>query len=113
MKITFIVLFMSLIALTSCDNKDKNKEDDKQEVGKTDCLVGEWYFEEGGFKKTFTFNNDKTGVEVQAADDVRNFTWSIKNDQPIIVYVNETNEWAFNLDCEKNQLTIFMAVYKK
>jgi len=115
---TLLIVFVLLVACNAKKvdvSQTEPQTESKTEVlaSKTDCVVGEWYLNEGSFKKTFTFNTDKTGVEVQAADDIRNFTWVIKNDQPVIVYNGDTTEWAFSLDCEKVELVIFMAVYKK
>lgn len=98
------VLFISLL---SCKKDDASTKDNDT------CLLGTWYFTENNFQKSFTFNDDSTGVEVQAANDIRNFTWTMKDNQPVIVYVGETPEWTFSLDCDKNELSIFGAVYKK
>jgi molybdenum cofactor biosynthesis enzyme MoaA len=68
---------------------------------------------ENNFTKSFTFNANNTGTEVQAADDVRSFTWSIKDGKPTVVYVNELTEWQFTLSCESNRLTVFGLVYTK
>ena len=107
------ILFSSMLLLSVLFISCKTSDNPAGTSGPTDCLVGTWSFTENNFTKTFTFDANKTGVEVQAADDIRNFTWSIKNGDPVIVYNGESNEWTLNLDCEKNELEIFMAVYKK
>ena len=107
-KFLFIGFLMIGVLLSGC-----KKDDDKIDDSSTDCIVGVWKFTENNFVKSFTFNEDKTGVEVQAADDIRNFTWTMKNDHPVIVYVGESIEWTFDLDCDKNELEIYWAVYKK
>lgn len=80
---------------------------------KVDCLIGVFGYTENNFEMTFTFNEDRTGKEVYSAEDVRPFTWSYKDGNPVIVYDGETNEWPFVLDCENKELTIMGVKYKK
>jgi len=78
-----------------------------------DCLVGLWSVTESNFTKTFNFNSDKTGIEVQSASDKRDFTWQMKDGLPIVKYNGEPTEWKLVLDCDKKELTVFGLVYKK
>ncbi|MFW6369941.1 MAG: hypothetical protein ACOC10_01910 [Bacteroidota bacterium] len=104
----YSIFLLSMVILLSCSEEKSTQSDPA-----TECLPGTWEFVEDNFTKSFTFNADHTGIEVQAANDVRNFTWEVKKNKPVIIYVNETNEWEFDLDCEKNELTILFAVYQK
>ena len=90
-----------------------SKKDSKDTTSKTDCLVGLWSATESNFTKTFNFKSDNTGIEVQSASDIRNYTWQIKDDKPTIVYDGESTEWQFILDCDNNTLNVLGLVYKK
>jgi len=122
-KLSLILVGMIVIFLTNCasstSKESKNGEKDSstvvstKTVSETSCLIGKWNFTEGGFTKSFTFSQDKTGVEVQSASDTRKFTWEMKDGGPEIIYVGEAPKWSLKLDCKKNELSVFGAVYKK
>jgi hypothetical protein len=111
---------MAIFVANGCKQKStgnitENSSNKSSSISATneDCLAGLWSVTESGFTKTFNFKSDKTGIEVQSASDTRNFTWRIKDGNPIIVYVGEPTEWKLALDCDKKELTVFGLVYKK
>ena len=78
------------------------------------CLLGTWNNKEAGFTKTFTFNEDGTGQEVQSRSDTRSFTWSMKNENTVhVTYTTQgaaQTEWDLNIDCKNNR---FASLYTK
>jgi hypothetical protein len=111
--ITSVLCFILFIfSANGCKQKNSNRNSTPSATNK-DCIVGLWSVTESGFTKTFSFKSDKTGIEVQSASDTRNFTWQIKDGNPIIVYVGEPTEWKLALDCDKKELTVFGLVFKK
>lgn len=78
------------------------------------CLTGTWKKQDGDFTKTFTFNADKTGEEVQSRADKRSFTWSLKNENTVhITYTTPgeaKSDWDLQVDCANNR---FAAEYSK
>jgi len=115
-KVLYIAIILcSVISISfnlSACKKDSSSSSSTSTT-KTDCIVGVWSATEYGFTKTFTFKSDKTGIEVQSASDTREFIWQIKDGNPTIIYVGDTTEWKFTLDCDKNELTVLGLVYKK
>jgi hypothetical protein len=111
---------MAIFVTNGCKQKNGNSSNSNSSSKSSsisatnkDCLVGLWTVTESNFTKTFSFKDDKTGIEVQSASDTRNFTWQIKDGNPTIVYVGEPTEWKLTLDCDKKELTVFGLVYKK
>jgi hypothetical protein len=121
--ITSGLCFIMLIFVTNgCKQKNSSSSTSKSSSSTSssnssstnkDCLPGLWSATESGFTKTFSFKSDKTGIEVQSPSDTRNFTWRIKDGNPIIIYVGELTEWKLALDCDKKELTVFGLVFKK
>jgi len=115
-----LLLFAIILAVGIAGCKNAPKKDapaaDKEAPAaetKTDCLIGTWGYVENDFEMTFTFNEDKTGQEIYRPDDIRPFTWTYKNGNPVIVYQGQTNEWEFSLDCSTNELKVMGTAYKK
>jgi hypothetical protein len=82
------------------------------------CLAGKWAATEAGFTKSFTFNSDGTGIEVQSASDTRNFTWTDNGKNIHIVYPahgdDVKTEWDLGKpNCPKQEYPIYGLVYRK
>jgi len=115
-KSIILITTLALIIAGGCKSpatSEKGKSAEEKIAGTDNCLTGKWVYIENDFEKSFTFNEDKTGTEVYSADDIRQFTWTIKDGNPVIVYINETAEWAFTLNCEAKELSVFGLVMKK
>ena len=113
-KTLFLSIILMALFITACNSTPKsNGTTAVAAEKKPDCLTGTWGHIENNNEMTFTFNEDKSGKEVYSADDIRSFSWTMKDGNPAIVYDGETNEWQFTLDCEKQELQIMGIIYKK
>jgi hypothetical protein len=91
---------------------------DAAAVGAESCVVGTYSMVEGGFTKTFTFNADRSGQEVQAESDVRPFTWELKDSETLhIVYPSQGDvvgsEWDLGFNCAERAVTWGGARYSR
>jgi hypothetical protein len=106
-------LGLIVIMFSACSNGSKPKKEISISAQES-CLIGKWHGKDMDDSKvlTFVFNDDKTGYE-DIGKGQRDFTWSFKDNKPIIVYKNETTEWPLSLNCEKLELVIFTLFYTK
>ena len=85
-------LFM-VLTLLSCgakENTSTSTESAGDEATKSsDCLNGKWTAMADNIEKSFTFNEDKTGTEVNTPTDINQFKWEQKDDQVTIIYVED------------------------
>jgi hypothetical protein len=86
--------------------------------GTQDCLVGAWTMEEAGVTRSFTFNANHTGEEVQSPEEIRPFSWSLEDDETVrIIYTAhgdvQSSEWDLELDCTAGRLSFYGAHYTK
>jgi hypothetical protein len=80
------------------------------------CLVGVWTMEEDGVTKSFTFNADHTGEEIESPPEVRHFTWSLTDAETVhIVYPEDgdtmRSEWDLDVDCGAGEVRFYGARY--
>jgi hypothetical protein len=86
--------------------------------GTQECLVGMWTMEENGVTRSFTFNENHTGEEVQSPDEIRPFSWTLEDDETVrIIYTAhgdvQSSEWDLELDCAANRLSFYGAQYTR
>jgi hypothetical protein len=82
------------------------------------CLVGTWAMEEAGVARSFTFNADHTGEEIQSPTEVRPFAWSLEDEETVrIIYTAhgdvQSSEWDLELSCAENRLSFYGADYSR
>jgi hypothetical protein len=106
--------------LLSCGSKENNSataETATEEASESaNCLNGKWTVMADNVEKSFTFNDDHTGQEVNTPDDIRQFKWEQKDSKQVaILYAEDPSnkEWTLNLDCDAGTLSFFGLAFKK
>ena len=83
-----------------------------------ECVLGTYSMVEGGFTRSFTFNADRSGQEVQSASDIRALMWELKDPQTIhISYPAQgdavESQWDLGFDCAQQTVSWGGAKYVK
>lgn len=105
MKLFLMLLLVTPVVLTSCDDEDDNKHE----------LVGTWKYtmEESGYTMTVevTFNSDNTGTSVtkttfmgETSTETSEFTWSVDGNKLTTTEDEETETVTYSIS--GNKLTI-------
>lgn len=121
MKISLIhwIIILGTICITACSSSTAKTEDSKDKQ-KTDIIeqgfpenpVGTWTGEESGKPMQFVFNSDGTGHENFHGEEIRPFSWVMKNNCPYITYKEQTTEWQIQgYDAKNGTITYGALVY--
>jgi hypothetical protein len=117
--ITKSALMLAIALLLSCAGTTK-KSDKPIENAPTEIVtqsnignpVGTWTGEESGKPMQFVFNTDGTGHENFQGEEIRPFSWVMKNDKPYITYSEQTTEWEImGYDAQNGTITYGALVY--
>ena len=122
-KLTFVVL----LSLVACGKKDEKPGGTSASSGSAaaaptaskpggDCIVGTYEKEDVGKMKTFTFNADKTGIDVpEPGKPGSKFTWSLKDEHTVhISYPKEGDSMGGEFDMQFNcENETFDMLFKK
>jgi hypothetical protein len=111
-----LFLVFTLLSCGAKENTSAAEAPAGDEASKSqDCLNGKWTAMADNVEKSFTFNEDKTGTEVNTPESTNQFKWEQKDDKVTIVYVEDPSnqKWDFTLDCEAGTLLVFGISFKK
>jgi hypothetical protein len=113
----FLLLTLLLVAIGCSSKKPAASKQESTSSSDESCLLGKWVATEGGMEKSFTFNPDKTGTEVQSPTDIRPLNWSQRGKKLHIVYPAHGDsiktEWDIDYRCSRNELSVLGLTYKK
>ena len=111
----FFVLF--LMAPGCSTKKPTGAKGEPAAASDESCLLGKWVATEGTIEKSFTFNADKTGQEVQSPSDIRPLNWSKNGRKLHIIYLPHgdtvKSEWDLDYKCSEKELRVLGLTYKK